>query len=199
MLDSTLRPVKDRILDPAVRLLIRTVHPNHVTIAAFVFGIGAALAAAMQFRFAALALWFVNRILDGLDGAIARAAGLQSDRGGYLDIVLDFVVYAVVPFGVVYSAGVPGAWQALSLLFAVFYVNAASWMYLSALLEKRSAGDTSPTSVIMPTGVVEGTETIVVFALFLLFPNRFVLLALIMSGLTLIGAAQRVIWGMRNL
>ena len=48
--------------------------------------------------YVALALLIANRVADGLDGAIARATG-PTDRGAFLDIALDFLVYAAVPLG----------------------------------------------------------------------------------------------------
>jgi phosphatidylglycerophosphate synthase len=100
-------------------------------------------------------LWLFNRVLDGLDGMVARFHARQSDFGGYLDIVLDFVVYAAIPVGLYW--GNPGATNtaALILLLSSFYVNAASWIYLSAILEKRAAGASARgelTSVTMPNG-----------------------------------------------
>ena len=45
--------------------------------------------------------WCLNRFLDGMDGVVARATKTSSDFGGYLDIVVDFTVYGVVPLGIV--------------------------------------------------------------------------------------------------
>lgn len=46
----------------------------------------------------ALGLIALNRIMDGLSGAVARLTG-PTDRGAFLDIALDFVFYALVPLG----------------------------------------------------------------------------------------------------
>lgn len=54
----------------------------------------------MQQYWLALLLIVVNRICDGLDGALARRQGL-TDAGGFLDISLDFLFYSLVPFGFV--------------------------------------------------------------------------------------------------
>ena len=43
-------------------------------------------------------LILLNRLADGLDGAIARNTQ-TTDLGGYLDIVCDFLVYSGVVFG----------------------------------------------------------------------------------------------------
>jgi phosphatidylglycerophosphate synthase len=143
VLDDVLRPLKERVLMPAATVVGRRIPPMVVTVAAFVFGLGAAVAAARGANGTGLALWLANRVLDGFDGTLARAQGAQSDIGGYVDIVLDFVIYAAVPLGLVLGAAPPErATLAVSALvmLASFYVNAASWMYLAAILERRGAG-----------------------------------------------------------
>ena len=92
--------------------------------------------------------------------------------------------------------------MALALLLSSFYVNAASWMYLSAVLEKRSVGAAArgeTTSVTMPSGLIEGTETILFYALFLLFPGSLPLLFGAMSLLVWLTVGQRLIWALRHL
>ena len=89
----------------------------------------------------------------------------------------------------------------------MFYVNGASWMYLSALIEKRRAARSTPevdaqsavTSIVMPTGLIEGTETVVFYTLFLLFPGLYPLLFTIMAAATLVGVVQRIAWARRTL
>ncbi len=140
MLDPLTRPIKDRLLDPLARALAMRVSANTVTLAALVMGIGAAVAAGRGNWITALLAWGVNRMLDGLDGSIARAKGLQSDFGGYLDILADFVVYASIPVAVAIRVADPRVWLSTCVMLASFYINAASWMFLSAVLEKRGAG-----------------------------------------------------------
>src|SRR5690348_13480314 len=70
---------------------------NMVTVAGFVIGMAAWGALTGRAYVLAMALMLGNRLADGLDGAVARRKGL-TDLGGYLDIVLDFLFYAGVPF-----------------------------------------------------------------------------------------------------
>jgi phosphatidylglycerophosphate synthase len=150
----------------------------------------------------ALVLWALNRVLDGLDGTLARLTGQQSDLGAYLDIVLDHLIYAAVPLGLALAAGTPAAFLALSLLLSSFYINGASWMYLAALLEKRQAGAAAQgelTTVTMPSGLIEGAETVVFYTLFLLLPGAIVPLFVIMAVLVFVTAGQRVAWAIRAL
>lgn len=202
MIDKTLRVPKETLLNPLVRGPLRRIHPTAVTIAAAGVGVAAAVAAWQEAYLPALGLWMLNRVLDGLDGTLARSTGQQSDLGAYLDIVLDHVVYVAIPLGLALAVGTPAAYLALVLLLSSFYINAASWMYLAALLEKRNAGAAARgelTTVTMLTGLVEGAETIVLYTLFLLVPGALVPLFGLMAGLVLITVGQRMVWAVRNL
>lgn len=204
MLDRPLRPVKERLLAPFALALGDRVHPMAVTVTGFLVGMGAAVFAARGALGLALGCWIVNRVLDGLDGTLARARRAQSDLGGYVDLLLDFVVYAAIPVGFV--LGVSSATRATVALAALalvgtFYVNSASWMYLSALLEKRGAGAQSRgelTSVTMPEGIVGGTETIVFYTLFFLWPEHLVAIFLSMAALVVVTIVRRLIWAIRH-
>jgi len=172
-LDHVLRGYKDRLLRPLAVALGR-VSPNAITLLAMVIGLTAAVMAARQQYVLALALWLASRILDGLDGLSARLTHQQTDFGGYLDIVADFVVYAALPIGLFLGRATTELGVSLALLLGGFYINAASWMYLSAILEKRRAGASARdelTTVTMPAGLVGGTETILFYAAFLIWPG----------------------------
>ncbi len=201
MLDISLRALKDRVLQPFARLL-RGVHPHIITLIGFGFGLSGALLTARGFYWWGLAFWVLNRVLDGLDGAVARVSHNQSDLGGYLDIMLDFVIYALVPIAVVVSAPSTTRYFFLALLLASFYVNAASWMYLSAILEKRYRGVAERgelTTVSMPTGLIGGTETFIFYCLFIALPQHAEWLFVIMGTLVIVTILQRMWWAIRHL
>lgn len=201
MLDHTMRSYKDRLLRP-VAVSLGGVHPSAITLLALLIGLAAALLAARQMYGWGLALWLVNRFFDGLDGMVARAYQRQSDLGGYLDTVADFVVYAAIPIGLFLGQPTIGLATSLIFLLATFYVNGASWMYLSAILEKRSAGATSRgdlTTVTMPASLIGGTETIVFYCVFFLWPGRVGTLFAIMAALVALGILQRLWWARYHL
>lgn len=201
MLDPLARSVKDRALRPLARALAGRVHPNALTAAALAAGVAAAVAAARGLFPLALALWLLNRTLDGLDGLVAREGGVQSDLGGYLDLLADFAVYALLPLGA--ALGVPTAPHLpLAALLGAFYLNAASWMYLAAVQERRARpgrAGTPGTSIPFPGGLVEGTETVILFSLFLLLPAHLAQLFLITAALVLATVLQRIFWAARHL
>lgn len=73
---------------------------NQTTLFGFTLGCLAFPALAYEQYSLALVLVVLNRICDGLDGALARIQGI-SDAGGFLDISLDFLFYSLIPFGFV--------------------------------------------------------------------------------------------------
>jgi phosphatidylglycerophosphate synthase len=201
MFDHYLRGLKDRLLAPLAALL-RSVSPNALTLIAFVFGIACAGAAARGAWAVGVVLWIANRIIDGVDGTVARLANRQTDFGGYLDILLDFVVYAAIPVGFALQSGDRNVLIWAIVLEAAFFVNACSWMYLSAVLEKRASGASRTgelTTVTMPPALVAGFETVVFYALFFLYPDSLPLLFGIMSGLVGVNIILRLIWAWTEL
>ena len=99
MLDSRLHPRLKPVLNAIARGLDRPgISPDGLTLFGFAIGVLALPFLALGWYGAALAAIVLNRLLDGLDGALARRRGL-TDAGGFLDISLDFLFYALVPFG----------------------------------------------------------------------------------------------------
>jgi phosphatidylglycerophosphate synthase len=185
--DHFLRAQKDRLLAPIARRVGRRLSPAAITVLAFAAGIGAAYAVARRAYGLALGLWWANRFLDGFDGTLARVSGTASEFGAYLDIVLDFVVYAAIPIGLAIASPDPRASLATILLVASFYVNAASWMALSATPDQS------------PPGLIAGAETVVFYSLFLVLPGQLVLLIRVMTVLVALTAVQRIVWAVRHL
>ena len=149
-----------------------------------------------------MSLWLIARLVDGLDGPVARVRGEAGDLGGYLDMLADTIGYALIPIGVALGVDERGTWIALAFLLAALYVNAISWTYPAAVLEKRGAGARQQgelTSVTMPPALIEGTETIVLFTLFLAFPERAAWLFATMAGLVAVNVLLRLRWASKRL
>ena len=80
-------------------------------------------------------MYFVlNRFFDGIDGAYARMTDQCSEFGGYLDIIVDFTIYGLVPIGITANKPSFEAWLALSLLEVSFFVNAGGLFMLSCII-----------------------------------------------------------------
>jgi phosphatidylglycerophosphate synthase len=192
MLDGLARRVIDPPLNAAGRRLAAAgVTADGVTTVGLVAGLGAAVAIALHAPLLGLVLIGLSRLLDGLDGAVARASA-KTDRGGYLDIVFDFIFYGAVPLA--FAVADPAmAIPAAVLLFA-FYVNGASFLAYAIFaakrgLETRGRGDKS---LYFTAGLAEGTETIAVFVAMCLWPAGFALLAYGFAALCLVTAAARI-------
>lgn len=90
MFDRYLHPRVKPLLNQMVAHLDRpAITPDRISLGGFVVGVLALPFLAMQWYYAALIVIVINRLCDGLDGALARRRGL-SDAGGFLDIALDF-------------------------------------------------------------------------------------------------------------
>lgn len=193
MLDGIVR----RVIDPPLERLGRTlarggVSADALTLAGLVAGLAAAAAIVGQADKAALALLLASRVLDGLDGSVARATR-RTDRGGFIDIVFDFVFYGAIPLA--FAIRDPGACAlpAAVLLFS-FYANGASFLAFATVAAKRGLESRirGVKSIYFTAGLAEGTETIVIFVLMVVQPAWFAILAYGFAGLTLMSAVSRV-------
>lgn len=137
-------PVDRYLIRPAASLVVRAlfktdVTPNQVTKASFVFGLLAAIVfAGGKHGLFALAggLVLVSTILDAADGMLARAKGLTSRYGAYLDLILDriadFAVLAGATYGF-FKHTSSAAFLAFGLLTIGLYFLHLAILYLSML------------------------------------------------------------------
>ena len=150
---------------------------NQVTVFGFI--LGCAAFPALIFEHYGLALLFIalNRICDGLDGALARSQGI-TDAGGFLDISLDFLFYSLIPFGFVLANPEQNAIAGAFLIFA-FIGTGSSFLAFATMAGKRSIENPvyQNKSLYYMSGLTEGTETIACFVLFCLLPQHFAVIA----------------------
>ncbi len=178
MIDAALLPAQRRILArPADWLAARGVTADQVTICGFLIGLLALPALWAGLFTLALVLIALNRLADGLDGAVARATQ-PTDRGAFLDIALDFAFYALVPLGFALADPTTNALPA-AVLIAAFVGTGSSFLAFAVVAAKRS--DSAPRyptkGIYYLGGLTEGAETIALFALMCLFPAWFPVLA----------------------
>jgi phosphatidylglycerophosphate synthase len=193
MLDGLVRRLIDPPLDRAGEALARWKVPaDLLTLLGFVTGLLAAAAIALEHDRMALVLLVPSRVLDGLDGATARAS-TRTDRGGFLDIVFDFAFYGAIPLAFAVRDPGTNALAAAVLLFS-FYVNGASFLAFAAVAARRGLESDirGVKSIYFTAGLAEGTETILVIVLMVLLPAWFPILAYGFAGVTLMSAVARV-------
>jgi len=193
MLDGLLRRVIDPPLDRlGARLARAGFSANALTLGGFVIGLLALpLLSAGSYGLALLAI-LLNRLVDGLDGAVARARG-TTDWGGYLDIVCDFVFYGTVVFGfalVDSENRLPAGFLLLS-----FIGTGGSFLAFAAIAARRGMETNArgAKSLYYLGGLTEGTETIAFFVACCLFPAVFPVLAWIFSAACWATTISRVV------
>lgn len=198
MLDARLRRLIDPPLSAAGRALARIgIGAIEMTLAGFVAGMSAAAAIAIGQPGWAIVLILLSRLADGLDGAIARATH-QTDRGGFLDITLDFVFYGAVPLAFAIADPFRNALPAAAVLMG-FYANGAAFLAYAIMAEKRGLSTIAQghKSLYYLSGLAEGTETIAFFLLCCLFPDAFRWLALVFAVICFVSTAARIVAGWR--
>lgn len=207
MLDRSMRAVLSGPLEAAAAALDRPfVTPDRLTVAGLVLGLASAGAAALQWWPAAVALWLVSRVADGLDGTLARrrraqGRGGDSEAGGFLDIAADFVVYGAGVFGVAWgaSAAFGAPWWPFLLVLLAYYVNGTAFLAFSSIAERTGRQLNDGRSLSFLGRIAEGTETIVVHALWLILPFWAWQIALVWSVFVAVSAVQRIVAGYRIL
>ncbi len=198
MFDAVLRPLINRPLDALGRRLGRAgVEADAITVAGAAVGLVAALMVASgvpaQWALVPLAL---NRLCDGLDGAVARhSVSGPTDRGGFLDIALDFVFYGAMPLAFAVADPASNALPACVLLFS-FLANGTSFLAFATLAAKRGLETAAQgrKSIFYLSGIAEGTETVVFFFAFCAFPQFFPWLAGVFAAMCIVSAGARI-WG----
>jgi phosphatidylglycerophosphate synthase len=200
MFDALVRPLIDPPLNAAGRRLAAVgARADAFTLAGFAAGLAAAAAVALGETWVAFLLVLVNRLADGLDGAIARATE-KTDRGGFLDITLDFAFYGAIPLAFAVLDPAANGLAAAAVL-AAFYLNGTAFLAFAVMAEKRglSTDAQGAKSLYYVSGLAEGTETVAVFAAWCLFPGWFAPLAYGMAALTAASAVARIAAGARQL
>jgi len=191
MFDAKLRPLIDPPLNRAGKVLAAWgVTANALTLAGLALGLAGSAAIAFAEIGTGLALILANRLLDGLDGAVARANGPTS-FGGYLDIVADFAFYVAVPlgFGVLAEANTLPA----LVLVASFVLTGVSFLAFAVIAATRGEETKAhgKKSFFYSTGLAEGGETIAVFIAMCLFPGWFGPIAYAYAALCILTVFQR--------
>jgi phosphatidylglycerophosphate synthase len=193
-----------RLLQPgldaiAARLVRAGIGADAVTLAGFALGLAAAIAIALGLTLPGLALVLASRLADGLDGAVARQTQ-PTDRGAFLDIVLDFLFYASIPLAFALADPVANA-LAAAVLLAAFIGTGAGFLAFAALAGQR--GLTSPAypqkGLYYLGGFTEATETLLCFIAMCLWPQHFAPLALAFAALCGLTLATRLVAGWRLL
>lgn len=196
MFDSRLRPIIDPPLNKlATALHARGVRANMVTGIGFGFAVLSFVCLIFQSYNAAIVLIVLSRLMDGLDGPLARQSQ-ATDIGGYFDIVADFIFYSGVVF--FFALGRPDHALAAAFLIFSFMGTGTSFLAYAIIAAKRGvvSEHQGKKSFYYLSGITEGAETIATLVLICLLPDWFSQIAIfygILCWLTTLGRVRAAI------
>ena len=193
MFDIALRGWKDVVVDPISRGVPTFITPGLITFVAFASGLLSCFCALTSiYNRAALVLWLLNRLLDCLDGSLARARNQATQLGGFLDLLNDFIIYSLLPIAIARGQAdfISIDWTSLALLEASFHINNFVLFYVAAVAADKKDGEL--TSVTMKPALIEGFEAGVLFTMMLIWPAWINVWCWVMAVSVAIGTAQRV-------
>lgn len=193
MLDKTLQKALTPALQAVARQLVRVgVHADSLSWLGFALGLLAATAIALRAYDVGLALLLVSRLLDGLDGAVARLTQ-PTFRGAFLDITLDFIFYGAIVLGFAFSDVQANA-LAAAVLLAAFIGTGSSFLAFAVMASQAGVTDTAPLrkGFHYLGGLTEATETLTAFVAMCWWPQHFAAIAYGFSVLCLLTIAVRI-------
>ena len=189
---ALIRPALDGL---ARRLVRHGVGADALTFTGMAVGWAAAGSIALQAYGIGAALILASRLCDGLDGAVARAT-TPTDRGGFLDISLDFLFYPAIPLAFAFADPAANA-LAAAVLLAAFVGTGTCFLAFATIAAKRGliSVDYPDKSFYFLGGLTEATETLVFFVAMCLWPQHFATLALIFAATCAVTIVSRIFWG----
>ena len=173
------------------------VSANFISLIGLLLGIACAVCIAYGYTLLALLPLLLSRLCDGLDGALARARG-ATDLGAFLDIVLDFIFYALIPLSFAVLDPSTNA-LAAAMLLASFIGTGISFLAFALIAERRGLTSTAypQKGIYYLGGICEGFETIAFFVLLCLLPGYFALLAYGFAAICALSAGLRIFYACR--
>ena len=192
-----------QLIGPALVAVAKRLHAwgvgaDSITCVGFGLGLAAWLAIVFGYFGPALGLLLISRLCDGIDGALARLTH-ATDSGGFLDICLDFLYYALIVLAFAVHNPETNA-LAAAVLLGSFIGTGSSFLAFAALAQKRHIAHELPNkSIYFLGGLTEATETLLVFAAMCIWPEHFAKLAYGFALLCVITTFTRIHWGYNRL
>ncbi len=171
---------------------------TQVTLIGAVIGLAAAILIAADALLLGGLLFLMNRLFDGLDGALAQQQG-PTEQGAFLDITLDFLMYSAIPFA--FAVRDPDVALAAAFLLFSFVGTGSTFLAFSIFAARHGLKNESlkDKSIYYLQGLTEGFETTLVLTLMCLFPQWFEWLAWGFGALCFMTTGSRIVEGNRVL
>lgn len=196
MLDKQITALIRPSIDGVARVLVRAgIGADALTFTGLAVGWLAAIAIAMHAPLLGATGILLSRLLDGLDGAVARQTQ-PTDRGGFLDISLDFLFYPSIPLAFAIADPSSNA-LAAAVLLAAFVGTGTSFLAFAVIAAKRGlTSDAYPDkSFYFLGGLTEAFETLTFFIVMCVWPRYFSAMAYLFAAMCAITIVTRIRWG----
>ena len=185
MFDGRFRAPIEKAVRPVGQGLRRTgMSPDHLTAVGLVLAAAAAVVIGRGALRGGLLLVVLAALPDLLDGALAKAANVASQRGAFFDSVADRVTDALLFGGVAWHLANASQPHLAMLPFAVMGVS-------QLISYERAKAESLGLSA--KGGLMERAERIILLCLGLLFDSLLVPILWLMLALTVITAVQRFV------
>jgi phosphatidylglycerophosphate synthase len=198
MFDRTLNAMLARPLQRVASCMLALGwRADQVTWTGFAVGLTAFPLVALGYLHWAIFSMLLNRLADGLDGAMARQTR-ATDRGAFLDISLDFLFYASIPLAFAVADPTRNGLPSAVLIYS-FVGTGCTFLAFAVLAAKRGL-----VSTVYPNkgfyflgGLTEGFETMFVLVFMCLMPEWFGTLAYSFAGLCALTTVTRIAAGIK--
>lgn len=164
---------------------------NQVTVVSFLISILSAYYFSQGDLRTGILAWWLSRLLDGLDGVLARYTNSASLFGGFLDITLDMLAYSAVIIG--FSFSFPSL-NHLWLLVLTGYIGCITTALSLAQINTQVVQQKDNRSLSLAMGLAEATETGIAYSLFAVFPDYLGTLVIIWISVLAITILSRIIY-----
>lgn len=194
MIDDILREqFRTPVAATGVWLARRGVRAESLTVAGFVVGLAGCAAVVGEYYGLALVCLALNRLADLFDGAIARATRV-TDYGGFLDILLDLLIYS--GFVLAFAIGRPQNALPAAVLIYTFLATGASFLAAANIAAKRGIMREPPErkSFFYKAAIAEGAETTVYLAVICLFPGQFAVITYVFAAICWVSVGGHFWW-----
>jgi len=193
MLDRYTIPVVEKILDPfGERLFQAKMNAEILSLAGFAFTLVAAFLAGVELYYVALSAFILGRLLDGLGEASGRAGGITA-FGRYLDLVLHFIGFALIPLGFAFATESNGLISAI-LVVSLLALGASDLGYAGVARGLQKKSDVSGNSLFdFCAAMVGTTELTLGFVIMFLMPAFYPAVAILLSIAILAACVFRVL------
>jgi len=187
MIDTKLRGVMQPHFNKIGYVFLRCgLKPNTITWIAFGVGILSGLLTSLDMRFLAFGTLWISGLLDVIDGTVARLSNKSSVKGAYMDLILDRMVEAAFILGFTFLA--PQGYLAYIIFLISVIFNFSTFIVAGALFR-----NTGLKSMHYDIGLIERTETFIVFSSMLFLKEYAFLILTVFSILIILTGIIRFI------